>query len=171
MPVQADEFQVEYVMLDADLKDVEKFEPTAIQFKYISPVGPNTDILGVFAIGLSDDEVEEFDPVFGPVSLSVDLATLFGVYVRGSTDMGANARLYGQLGLVQLKYDLDAEIVGLSGSESYDDIGLAYGFGIAFGASDRVALTIEYNVLPDVDFEDLTEFETTAFSIGFQMSF
>ena len=171
MSAQATYFQIDYMMLEADLEDVEEFEPDAVQLKFINPVGPSTDIMGVFAFGISDDEIEEFDPFFGTVSLSVDLATMFGVYVRGHADLGANGQLFGQLGLVQLEYDLDAEISGLSGSESYDDTGVAFGFGASFGLSDQAALVIEYNQLPDVDVEDIADIETTSLSVGFQMSF
>lgn len=171
MSAQAAKLQIDYMMLEADLEDVDEFEPNAIQLKVINPVGPSTDIMGVFAFGISDDEIEEFDPFFGTVSLSVDLATMFGAYVRAHADLGANGQIFGQLGLVQLKYDLDAEISGLSGSESYDDTGVAFGFGASFGLSDQAALVIEYNQLPDVDVEDIADIETTSLSVGIQMSF
>lgn len=171
MSAQAAKLQIDYMMLEADLEDVDEFEPTAIQLKYINPVGPNSDVVGVVAFGISDDEIEEFDPFFGTVSLSVDLANMFGVYGRAHADLGANAQVYGQVGLVLLKYDLDAEISGLSGSESYDDTGLAFGLGASFGLSDQAALVIEYNQLPDVDVEDIADIETTSLSVGFQMSF
>jgi len=171
MPVQAAKLQIDYMMLEADLEDVDEFEPTAIQLKYINPIGPNRDIMGVFALGISDDEIEEFDPFFGTVSLSVDLDTMFGIYGRAHADLGANGQIFGQLGLVRLEYDLDAEISGLSGSESYDEFGLAFGFGASFAVSDQAALVIEYNQLPDVDVEDIADIETTSLSVGLQMSF
>ena len=171
MSAQAANFQIDYMMLEADLEDVEEFEPDAVQLKFINPVGPSTDIMGVFAFGISDDEIEESDPFFGTVSLSVDLATMFGVYVRANADVGANGQIFGQLGLVQLEYDLEAEIFGESDSESYDDTGLAFGFGVLFGLSERAALVIEYNQFPDVDVEDIADIETTSLSVGFQMSF
>ncbi|MBT8084974.1 MAG: porin family protein [Woeseia sp.] len=171
LSAQAAKLQIDYLMLEADLEDVDEFEPDALQLKIINPVGPGADVVGVFAFGASDDEIEEFDPFFGPVSLSVDLATMFGIYFRAHGDLGANGQIFGQLGLVQLEYDLDAEISGLSGSESYDDTGLAFGFGASFGLSDQAALVIEYNQLPDVDVEDIADIETTSLSVGLQVSF
>ena len=173
MSARAAKLQVDYLMLEADLEDVDEFEPDAFQIKYIHPVGPSTDIMAVVGFGISDDEIEESDPFFGTVSLSVDLTNMFGVYGRAHADLGANVQIFGQLGLVQLEYDLDAEIsgLGLSGSESYDDPGLALGFSASFGLSDQAALVIEYNQFPDVDVEDIADIETTSLSIGFQMSF
>lgn len=168
---QAANLQIDYMMLEADLEDVDEFEPDAVQLKYINPVGPSTDVMGVFALGISDDEIEEFIPPFGTVSLSVDLATMFGIYGRAHADLGANGQIFGQLGLVRLEYDLEAEIFGLSDSESYDEFGLALGFGASFGFSEQAALVIEYNQFPDVDIEDIADLETTSLSIGFQMSF
>ena len=171
MSAHAVNFQIDYMMLEADLEDVDEFEPDAVQLKFINPVGPNTDIMGVFAFGISDDKIEEFDPFFGTVSLSVDLSTLFGGYFRAHADLGANAQIFGQVGLVLLDYDLDAEIAGLSGSESYDDTGVAFGFGVLFSVSEQAAIVIEYNQFPDVDVEDIADIETTSLSVGFQMSF
>ena len=155
------------------LEDVDEFEPDAVGLKYIHPVGPSTDIMAFMAFGIDDDEIEESDPFLGTVSLSVDLDTIFGVYGRAHADLGTNVQIFGQLGLVQIEYDLDAEIsgLGLSGSESYDDTGVAFGLGASFGLSDRAALVIEYNQYPDVDVEDIADIETTALSVGFQMSF
>ena len=171
MSAQAAKLQIDYMMLEADLEDIDEFEPDAVQLKFINPVGPSTDIMGVFAIGISDDEIEETDPFFGTVSLSVDLSTIFGVYVRAHADLGADSQIFGQLGLVRLEYDLDAEIFGVSDSESYDDTGLAFGFGASFGLSDQAAVVIEYNQFPDVDVEDVADIETTSLSVGIQMSF
>ncbi len=171
MSARAAKFQIDYMMLEADLEDAEEFEPTAIQFKYINPVNPDIDFMAVFAIGISDDEFEEFDPFFGTVKLSVELGNMFGVYGRAHTNSGSNTQFFGQLGLVQLKYDLDAEIFGLSGSDSYDEIGLAFGFGASFGLSDRSSIVIEYNQFPDVDIEDIADIETTSLSLGYQASF
>ena len=165
----AADFQIDYLMLEADLEDVEEFEPDAIQLKYISPVNPSVDIMGVFAFGISDDKVEETDPFFGTVSLSVELSKLFGIYARARAELGDGARIYGQVGLVQIDYDLDAEIFGLTGSESYDETGVAFGLGIAIDVSGRAAIVIEYNQFPDVDVEDF-DLESTAISLGFQMS-
>ena len=171
LPVQAANFQIDYMMLEADLEDVDEFEPDAVQLKLIDSVGPNTEIVGVFAFGISDDKIEEFDPFFGTVSLSVDLGTMFGGYVRAHADVGASGQIFVQVGLVLLEYDLDAEIFGLSGSESYDDTGVAFGFGALFAVTDQAALVIEYNQLPDVDVEDIADIETTSLSVGFQVSF
>lgn len=173
MSARAAKLQIDYMMLEADLEDVEEFEPDAVGLKYIHPAGPSIDIMAFIAFGIDDDEIEESDPFLGTVSLSVDLATIFGVYGRAHTDLGARGQIFGQLGLVQIEYDLDAEIsgLGLSGSESYDDTGVAFGFGASFGLSDRAALVIEYNQFPDVDVEDIADIETTSLSVGFQMSF
>lgn len=168
---QAAKFQIDYVMLEADIEDVEEFEPDAVHLKFIHPVGPNTEILGVIGFGISDDDIEESDPFFGTVSLSVDQGTMFGFYGRAHADLGANSQVFGQLGLVQLEYDIDAEIGGLSGSESYDDTGVAFGFGVSIGLSEQAALVIEYNQFPDVDIEDIAEIETTSLSLGIQMTF
>lgn len=168
MSAQAADLQIDYMMLEADIEDLE-YEPTALQLKFISPVGPNVDVMGVAAIGISDDEIKEFDPFFGTVSLSVDLASMFGIYGRAHSDLGANARFFVQAGFVLLDYDLDAEIFGESGSESYDDTGLAFGFGVSFDVSDQAAIVIEYNQFPDVDVEGEFEIETTSLSVGFQM--
>lgn len=168
---RAAKYQIDYMMLEADLEDVEEFEPTAIQFKYINPVNPDVDFMAVFALGISDDDIEEFDPFFGTVKLSVELGHLFGVYGRAHTNSDSNTQFFGHLGLVQLKYELDAEIFGLSGSDSYDETGLAFGFGASFGVSDRSAIVIEYNQFPDVDIEDVADIETTSLSVGYQASF
>ena len=172
MSAQAAKLQIDYMMLDADLDDVDEFEPDAVGLKYIHPVSPTVDIIGLVSFGIDDDEIEESDPVFGTVSLSVDLDTMYGIYGRVHQDIGTNSQVFGQVGLVRLEYDLDAEItgLGLSGSESYDDSGVAFGFGASFGLSDRAAIAIEYNVFPDVEVES-TDIETTSLSVGFQMSF
>ena len=159
------------MMLDADLEDVEEFEPTAIQLKFINPVGPHTEFLAVFALGISDDEIEESDPIIGTVSLGVDLANMFGVYGRAHADLGTNAQVFGQLGLVLIKYEIEVEIFDVSDSESYDDTGLALGFGVSFDLSDQAALVFEYNRFPDVDVEDIADIETTSLSVGIKMTF
>ena len=168
---RAVDLQFDYLLLEADLGDAEDFEPKAIQVKLINSIGPNSDFIGVFALGTSDDELEEFDPFFGTVRLSVDLSTLLGVYGRIHTGLGEGPQFFGQVGLVRLDYDLDAEIFGLSGSESYDDIGLAFGVGLSVGVSDQSAFVIEYNQYPDVDIEDVADIETSALSLGFRTSF
>ena len=122
-------------------------------------------------LGLSDDEISEFDPFFGRVSLGVELTNMLGVYTKIHADLGANGQIYGQLGLVQLKYDVEAEIFGESASESYDDIGVAFGFGASFGLSEQAAIVFEYNQYPDVDIEDVADLETTSLSVGVRVSF
>lgn len=170
LSARAADLQIEYLMLEADLEDVDEFEPDAIQLKYVNPVNPGIDVMGVFAFGISDDEIEETDPFFGTVSLSVELSSLFGIYGRARAELGDNARVYGQLGLVQIKFDLDAEIFGLTGSESYDETGVAFGVGIAIDVSDRASIVIEYNQFPDVDVEDL-DLESTGISLGYRAAF
>ena len=168
---QATDLQFDYLMLEADLEDVQDFDPDAVQIKLINPVGPNTDVVGVFALGISDDELEEFVPPFGTISLSVDLSTLLGIYVRAHADIGNGAQLFAQFGFVKIDYELDADIFGLTGSESFDEAGLAFGFGLSLSISDRSAFVVEYNQYPDVDIEDASEISSTALSLGYRTSF
>ena len=182
MPTQAANLEIDYLMLDSEFGS-ENFDTTALQLKLVNPISPNADIEGVIAFGLDDDSLEEtetfFDPTLGNITvtatLEAQLGNMIGVFIKGHTGNDSAMQFFGRIGfaMVQIDYDATLAVSGLgsiSDSGSEDDSGIAFGFGAAFAVSDTDAFTIEYSQLPDVDFEGI-DIETTALSLGYQMSF
>jgi opacity protein-like surface antigen len=161
---------VDYLMLSSEIEEAD-FDTSAVQIRFSNGVGPNIDIEGVFALGLSDDTYRDSDPIFlGDFSVTGELSHMFGVFAKLHSDSISGFQVFGRLGLASVEYDVDVDSQNLgSGSESYDDTGLVFGVGASFNFSETSAIVVEYSKLPDVDIEG-TDIETDAISIGFQMS-
>jgi opacity protein-like surface antigen len=172
LEVNAASFNIQYAMLDTDFGGVD-LEPTALQFGFSNPIGTNIAVDGVLAIGLGDDEIS----VSGggdSFTLGFELANLIGIYARAFADIAPNSQVYGRVGLAKIEYDMSVNgfISGfgnISGTVSEDDTGLTYGIGAIFGVSPNGAIVVEYNQLPDVDFEGL-DIESSTLSVGYQMN-
>ena len=166
--------EFDFLMLESEI-DVLEFDTNALQIKYIKSVSPNLDIEGVFAIGISDDGYTVSDG-FTTVSVDAELENMFGVFLKlhSGNDQGG-PQFFGRVGFARMSIEFTASIddpsLAVSGSDSESDTGIAFGAGVAFGASDSGAITIEYSKLPDVDFLDIDDVETSAISIGYIIEF
>jgi opacity protein-like surface antigen len=159
----------DYVKLTSDVGG-QDFDTSAIQIRYSNGVSPNIDVEGVFALGIDDDTVTAFDPSLGDISVTGELGHMFGVFAKLHSDSNSGFEAFARVGFALVEYDIDIDIENLgSGSESFDDTGIAFGVGASFNFSETSAIVVEYSKLPDVDVEG-TDIETDAISIGFQMS-
>jgi opacity protein-like surface antigen len=160
----------DYLMLSSEIDGVD-FDTSAVQVRLSNGVGPNFDVEGVLAFGISDDTYRDNDPfLLGDFSVTGELANMFGVFAKLHSDPTSGFQVFGRLGLVMVEYDIDIDTQNFgSVSESYDDTGLAFGIGAAFNLSETSAIVAEYSKWPDVDFEGI-DIETDVISIGFQIS-
>ena len=159
----------DYVKLSSDVGG-EDFDTSAIQIRYSNGVAPNIDVEGVFALGIDDDTVSDSDPFLGDFSVTAELGHMFGVFARFHSDSYSGFEAFARVGFAMVEFDVDVDTQNFgSVSESYDDTGIAFGFGASFNFSETSAIVVEYSKLPDVDVEG-TDIETDAISIGFQMS-
>jgi opacity protein-like surface antigen len=161
----------DYLMLSSEIEEAD-FDTSAVQIRFSNGVGPNIDIEGVFALGLSDDTYYDSDPdLLGDISITAELAHMFGVFARLHSDSISGFQVFARLGLAVVEFDVDiyAQNFG-SVSKSYDDTGLFLGVGASFNFTESSAIVVEFSKLPDIDLEG-TDLETDAISIGFQMSF
>ena len=161
---------VDYLMLSSEIDGLD-FDTSAVQVRFSNGVGPNFDVEGVLALGLSDDTFTDSDPFFlGDFSVTGELANMFGVFAKLHSDPTSGFQVFGRLGLVMVEYDIDIDTQNFgSVSKSYDDTGIAFGVGAAFNFSETSAIVAEFSKWPDVDFEGV-DVETDVISIGFQIS-
>jgi len=163
-------FGIDYLMLKSEASTAD-FDTSAIQLRFTNALNPNFDIEGVLAFGISDDTYSETDPFFGTVSVTGQLGNMFGVYAKFHNNSSSRFQVFGEVGFARVEYDLDLFVQSLgSASESYDDIGIAFGAGASFNITDKLAISAEYSILPDVDFEGI-DIETDTISVGILMSF
>ena len=159
----------DYLKLNSEIAEVD-FDTSAIQIRLSNGITPNFDVEGVFALGIDDDTYTDFDPFLGNFSVTGELGNMFGVFAKIHSDPNSGFQVFGRLGLARVEYGIDIDTQNLgSASESYDDMGIAFGVGASFNFSETSAFVVEYSKLPDVDFEGI-DIETDAISIGFQMS-
>jgi hypothetical protein len=155
---------VDYVKLSSEIEGLD-FDTSAVQIRYSNGVAPNIDVEGVFALGIDDDTV-----TLGDISVTGELGHMFGVFAKFHSDSNSGFEAFARVGFALVEYDIDIDIENLvSGSESFDDTGIAFGVGASFNFSETSAIVVEYSKLPDVDFEGV-DIETDAISIGFQLS-
>lgn len=160
---------VDYVKASSEVEG-EDFDTSAVQIRFSNGVAPNIDVEGVFAFGIDDDTVTDFDPFLGDFSVTGELGHMFGVFAKFHSDSNSGFEAFARVGFAMVEYDIDIDTQNFgSVSESYDDTGIAFGFGAGFNFSETSAIVVEYSKLPDVDFEG-TDIETDAISIGFHMS-
>ena len=163
---------VDYLILSTDVAEAD-FDTSAIQIRLSNGIGPNIDVEGVFALGLSDDTYRDTDPSFlglGDFSVTAELASMFGVFAKFHSDSTSGFQVFGRLGLAMVDFDIDVDSQNLGpASESFDDTGLAFGVGASFNISETSAIVAEYSKWPDVDVEGV-DIETDVISIGFQIS-
>ena len=161
---------VDYVQLNSEIEGVD-FDTSAVQFRYLYGAGPNFEVEGFIALGLDDDSYSDSDPfLLGDFTITAKPKTSFGVFAKLHSDPFSGFQVFGKLGLARVEFDLDIDTQNLgSDSESYDDIGLAFGIGGSFNFNETTAIVLEYVILPDVDVEG-TDVETEAISLGLQIS-
>ncbi len=136
-------------------------EPTVGMFR-IGSMGENgVGFEGRIGMGLSDDDISEFDPFLGDISLELEVDTVLGIYLVEQTTIGA-ASVYGIIGFTKVDFtvDVDLGILG-SDSESDDESDLSYGIGANFEISDKAAINIEF-----MQYLDKDDFEASALSVG-----
>jgi len=170
---QGTSIDIDYMMLSSDL-NVLSFDTTALQLRVSNPINANIDVEGAIAFGVGDDSYSAYDPGVGNVKLSAKLGNMLGVFAKLHTDPSLGYQFYGRIGLAKVAYDFkySSSVFG-STSESYDDTGLAFGFGGSFNISTSGAIIVEYNQLPNVNFSlipELGDIETTTITLGVQLS-
>lgn len=136
-------------------------EPTVGIFR-IGSMGENgVGFEGRVGMGLSDDDISEFDPFLGDISLELEVDTVLGLYLVAQTRSGA-ASLYGIIGFTQVDFsiEVDGGILG-SASDSDDESDLSYGFGVNFDVSDQASINVEF-----MQYLDKDDFEASAISVG-----
>jgi opacity protein-like surface antigen len=161
---------IDYLMLGSEAES-EDFDTSAVQLRLSNSISPNIGIEGVFAIGISDDTNDYYDPNdLGNFSITAELDNMLGVFAKFHGDLTPRFQVYGRLGLAMVEYNFDVDTQNFgSGSESYDDTGLAFGVGAGFNLNETTALVAEYTQWPDVDVEGI-DIETDVISVGLQIS-
>ena len=143
-----------YSMLDTDLKAYGfKFstEPTALNFKLGNEFSKNFAAEALLGLGLSEDKVNsEFD---------FEL-TLLGVAAVWILTLNETFKVYGKVGLAQIKYD-DSD------GDKSDASGLLYGVGCSINFNPKFGASLEYIQYPDGEYDDFdVDVETSAINLG-----
>lgn len=144
---------VQYALVTYDEEGFDEVEPTALVFKYGQFFNDQVSVEGRFGIGLQDDDID-VDILGTTFEVELEVETVFGVYLVGHTNPGANASLYGVLGVT--RGELEVSIDGL-GSDDESETDISYGFGARYGN-----FSIEY-----MNYIDKDDFEATAISLGY----
>ena len=145
-------FGIQYALTEVDPKDsgLDEFEPTALGLKVGHFTTNNVAIEGRLGIGLQDD-----DQSVGPFDIEFEIDRLIGLYAVFQTSGSGTTDFYGIVGFSEVEGSISID--GFSGSESEDESGLSYGFGVNIGGFNA-----EYMVYLDED-----DVEVTAIGLGY----
>jgi hypothetical protein len=128
--------------------------PTAMQARVGSVLHKYFAVEGAVALGANDDTFND--------SSTGELKTLFSINALGRLPLGQNAEVFGKVGMAKMDIKVD--------NTSYDDTGALYGIGIGVSFSEYSSLSMEYDVLPDVDIPT-GKVETTSINISYRLLF
>jgi hypothetical protein len=128
--------------------------PTAMQARVGSVLHKFFAVEGAVALGANDDTFND--------AITGELKTLFSINALGRLPLGQNAEVFGKVGMAKMDIKVD--------NTSYDDTGALYGIGIGVSFSEYSSLSMEYDVLPDVDIPT-GKVETTSINISYRLLF
>ncbi|MCG8316396.1 MAG: porin family protein [Pseudomonadales bacterium] len=132
-------------------------EPSALYVAVGNEFNENFAIEGQLGLGLSEDNVDDFD------DLEVELAKFLSVNFIGLLPVNETLSFYGKAGLTKVEFE-DSD------KDKYDDVGLSYGLGGKINLSSNVAVSLEYVVLPDAK-NDEWNIDIESNSINFGIDF
>ncbi len=132
-------------------------QPTSLNLVFGHKFHRNFAVEGLVGFGVSDDSV-------GGV-YDFELDSIVGVSAVGILPISDSFELFAKLGYAQADYsDSDGDDADASGA--------IYGVGSNYSISSNLALTLEYTVYPDGDYDNFPiDVETDAVSFGLNYQF
>lgn len=160
-------FGAELYNSEIEFENIFSVEPKTMMVTLGSNINENMAIEGKLGLGILDDSISESGD-----SVSFKVENSIGAYVKGLAPLNESVKLYGLIGIsrVSIEVSVDSSSFGVSGSESMDETGLTYGFGMLVRVGQSAGLAIEYKSLFDGDMEEI-DTSVTGFSIGYQSTF
>ena len=142
--------------------------PSGLSAKLGNRISDNLAVEGVFGIGMGDDN---YASVPG-ASLDGKLKSVLGVNMLGLLPLSGSSEIYGKIGFAKIDVEISGSASGIgSASESYDDTGVSWGFGIKAGINNNSGIVLEYVQYPEVDLGDGDNIKTKTVNIGYQTKF
>lgn len=151
-PVMASNYGgVQYNMATYEESGFPDAEPTALTGIIGKNFTDNFAVEGRFGFGMSSGDIN-FTQSGLDFKGELEIDSFMSIFAKGSTPMGANAKLYGLVGITNAKVTATVTEVstGISGSASDTETDLSYGFGVEFG-SGKTTGTLEYVHYIDTD--------------------
>jgi len=151
---------IAYSLLESDITVMgTSFESEPSAFKLVggASINKNFAIESVIGVGVKDDDIGPFDAEF-------ELHHVFGLYGVGIFPANDTLSLYGKVGVVSLEFE---DVGGDKASGS----GVGFGVGTEIKFTQHVSGALEYNLYPDVEYDDFDEIEVETKSIDFRFNF
>lgn len=108
-----------------------------------------------YAVGVKDEDI--FD---GDDSAQFEIDRHMALVARGSIPLGERFSIFGIAGYGETRYAFSYDVLGVDDSETSTEKGFVYGAGAAFNLTERLSLIAEYNVLPKLEEDDESFYES-----------
>ena len=166
---QEAKYELDYMLVDSTLGN-NKYQPNAVQLKYLIPYTQNFEFEGALGFGAGVESAHFKYQLATDYTQHFRLTDFVGLYLKAHVEIEPKVLAFAHAGLVRMEYNISSSITQIKPDGTVSHTGLGYGIGISMKLLEHSSFILIYDHFPDAK-SDAINIRSTALSIGFQSTF